>query len=151
MANITVREAKAWADKFKLDLTALDSDLEESVASQVLARLSPAYDTSIWTNESNTPTLVRSIISMVYMAWYYQRTYSEDTDISTYGILLLERADALIENIISGKTALVDAVPIGGATAGTASFYPTDASSAQESTYSDPSLGGPRFTMGTIW
>lgn len=151
MSHITAREANAWTDKFKLNLTALDEELEAGVASQVLGRVSQTYDTSGWTTEVNTPSLVRSIIAMMYVAWYFERTYSEETDISNYGILLMERAERLIDGLVTGANILVEVDPIGGANSGTAAFYPTDLSSAQTPTFDDPSLGGPAFTMGKIW
>jgi hypothetical protein len=151
MAYITARDANAWADKFKLNLTALDDDLEVSVASQVLARVSQRYDTSAWLTPETTPSLIKSIIAMMYTGWYFQRVYSEDTDISTYGALLLTRAEDLIDGIVSGSNILVEEVVIGGADTDTASFYPNDLSSAQSPTFDDMSLGGPKFTMGQIW
>lgn len=151
MAYIEARDANAWADKFKLNLTALDDDLEVSVASQVLAKVSQRYDTSGWITPQTTPSLIKSIIAMMYTGWYFQRVYSEDTDISTYGALLLTRAEDLMDGIVSGTNVLVEADPIGGESSDTASFYPTDLSSSQSPTFNDMSLGGPKFTMGQIW
>lgn len=151
MARITPGDANAWTDKAKLNLTALDSELETSVASQVLGRVSQIYDVSGWTDQNSTPELIKSIIAMMYVAWHFQRVYSEDTDISNYGILLMDRAEALLDGIVSGVSTIVGVTPLGGADTATVSFYPTDLSSAQTPTFDDPSLGGPRFTVGHLW
>lgn len=154
MAYITHQEANAWADGSKLRLTSLDSELESSVASQVLGRVSQVYDVSSWVADvSVTPTLVKKIIAMGYMAAYYQRVYSEDTDLSNYGIMLQDRVDNLIDGIVAGDLTLTDGTVVDSSVAvgDTALFYPTDASSALVPTMDDSSLGGAKFTMGQIW
>jgi hypothetical protein len=152
MARISVGDVSAWVDGSKLTIDQLDSDLEEQMAAEVFSQISAAYPsatTSTWTNETNTPALVRKIISMLYVGWYYQRVYSEDADTSNYGMLLIAQAERLIAGLNDGALILegvVGLTPIGNPT-----FYPTDASSAQDATVTDMSLGGPRFSMGTIW
>jgi hypothetical protein len=149
MSNIAIQEAQAWAEKSKLDLgTALDGELEATVASQVISTIAQAYDVTSWITVATTPKLVRSVIAMMYVAWYYDRTYSEDADLSSYGALLRERADALIVAIVAGNVVLPE---LPTTDVGSPSFYPTDASSAQSPTCDDPSLGPEKFTMGVIW
>ena len=65
MARIELADAQAWAEPFKLPLTSLESGLEDSISTQVLAKLAIAFDTSPWTTFSTTPELVRKIIAMM--------------------------------------------------------------------------------------
>jgi hypothetical protein len=157
VARISVSDAQAFATPRKLSLgTSLDGDLEDSVATQVLAQLHPAYDTSTWVDEATTPKLVQSIISMYYVAWEYQRTYAEDTGTATYADRLLRWAQMLINGILNGNTILTD-VPVGSTTYGQPSFYPNDASSATDPhdlDITDPernSVGPAYFTMGQVF
>jgi hypothetical protein len=152
MSNIGIQEARAWAEKTKLDLgTSLDDELEGSIASQVLGQVAQAYDTSSWVTSATTPKLIRSVIAMYYVAWIYSRTYAEDTGpgVTTYGDLLRQRADALLAAIIDGSVTLTDVSTtedFGGP-----AFYPTDTSTADEPDEDDSSLGPEKFTMGVIW
>lgn len=150
-AHITLLEAQAWADGRKLVLTSVDNELEVSQTSQVFGSLSQVYDTSTWVDALTTPTLVRKIIAMLYVGWYFQRAYSEDADLSTYGLLLVAQAQKLLDGLIAGSIVL----PITEAPAplnnDRPSFYPTDASSALDPTVSDMSLGPAAFSMGQIW
>lgn len=137
MPYITVAEANAWTDKSKLNLATLDGELEKSVAGQVLAEASQAYDVSSWVDLTNTPSLVRKIIAMMYVAWYFERVYSEDTSTSDYGIMLMTKADELLKSIVDGTILLTDmpVIPSTNAQADTPSFLSTE----------------PVFSMGTIW
>jgi hypothetical protein len=151
MAFIQASDANAWADKSKLNITVLDADLESQTAAEVLGRVSAAYDVSAWTGFSNTPTLVRKIISMLYVGWFYERTYSEDEDTSNYGAMLIDSAERLLIGIESGQTVIDGLIPSLASKNLSADFYPTDLSSAGTPNIDDPSLGGPAFTMGQIW
>lgn len=139
MSIITVEEANAWADKSKLILDALDSELEGSIAGQVLSRVSQAYDTSSWLSAQTTPSLVKKIIAMLYVAWYYERAYSEDGGENTYSARLFEQAEALLEGIVTGALIIpadeADSI-LPGAGGTSAVGY---------------EFGEPRFTMGQIW
>jgi len=130
------------------------------VATQVIAEISQSYDVSTWLDTTTTPSLVRKIIAMEYVAWYFQRTYSEDDGINTYGVMLLAEAKNLIQGIISGSITLPDA-PGDPVSTSQPVFYPTDASSALRASdtgwnthlgdWTDRSVGSEKFSMGTIW
>lgn len=150
MALITVEEANSWADQVKLNLSVLDSELEESMATQVLARVSQAYETTSWVSSGTTPKLIRKIIAMMYVGWYFQRTYSEEEETNSYGLMLIAQAERLIEGIVTGSLSLPDSSEP-SLNVDAPSFYPTDASSLLTPTVDDPSLGGAKFSMGTIW
>jgi hypothetical protein len=158
VAHISVSDAQAYATPRKLDLgTSLDGDLENSVATQVLAQLHSAYNTTTWVDESTTPVLVQSIIGMYYVAWYYQRTYAEDTGTATYADRLLRWAQMLINGILNGNTVLVDVVTPATGDRSEPAFYPNDQSSAtkpENLDINDPergSVGPAYFTMGQVF
>lgn len=146
MANISVPEAQAWAEGTKLTIpTPLDVELEAHLAGEVISRLSSIADTSTWTSEVTTPKLVRTIISKLYVAWIYDRQYSEDNEgTSTYADKLKENAEGLLVGLLDGTIEL-PGIPD---SSGSPAYYPTDASSAQEPTFDDPSLGPAAFSMG---
>lgn len=137
MALISIEEANAWADKSKLILGDLDNGLESSIADQVLNRVSQAYDVSGWLTTETTPTIIKKIIAMLYVAWYYERAYSEDGGENTYSERLFQQAEALISGIVAGSLTVSDSTPLATApvSSGTASGE----------------FGEPRFTMGQIW
>ena len=149
--HITVQEANAWADKVKLNIGFLDSELENTQATQVLSRVSQAYNVSSWVDTTSTPSLIRKIIAMLYVGWFFQLTYSEDDSTSSYGLLLINQAENLINGIVDGSITLVDAVAGTDLGLSQPAFYPTDASSALTPTIDDPSLGPAQFSMGKIW
>lgn len=149
--HITVGEANAWADKVKINFGNLDSELESAQATTVLARVSQIYDVTSWVDSTTTPSLVRKIIAMLYTGWFFQRTYSEDENVSTYGMLLINQAEQLILGIIGGAITLVDILPGTDLLNSTPLFYPNDASSALEPTTLDKSLGPEKFSMGKVW
>jgi uncharacterized protein (DUF1501 family) len=149
MPHIAFQEAQAWAEQSKLNLGAeLEGELEVQVVSQVFARIAKQVDTSSWVDVSTTPSIIRSIISMHYVAWIYRRTYSEETDGPTYADRLTQMADSLIAGILTGA---VDIEEITEDDDSHASGYPTDTSTASDPTTDDTSLGPESFSMSTIW
>jgi hypothetical protein len=145
MAHITVAEAQAWVEGTKLTLATLDSALEDHIATEVIVRLSSTTDTSLWLTELTTPKIVRTIISKFYVAWLYDRQYSEDIEQgNNYADRLKANAEMLMLGLLDGTIELPGVEDVSGSPA----FYPTDASSALEPTYDDPSLGPAAFSMG---
>lgn len=153
MSYLAPTDVSAWADGNKLQLTSVDANLETSVAEQVLARIGTVTDVSGWTNGATTPPLVIKIMSMIYVGWYYQRTYSEDQEANDYGLLLMAQAEKLLDGIVAGEYDLPGATD--ASNIGNPVFYPTDQSSAvcdnDPSLQYDSSLGSAKFSMGTIW
>lgn len=153
MAHISVDEAQAWLETTKLSLSALDTVQEDLIATQVIARVVSAYpdDAPTWTNETNTPKLVRSIIAMMYCGWFYDKQYSENPEDNAYADRLRAAAEALILGIVAGTTdiAEVPGLPLIGEPA----FYPTDLSSAPDAVPSveDPSAGPPMYSIGKVF
>lgn len=159
MARITVAEAQAWVEgtKFRISpnqssFNTADAALLEQLEAEVLARIAPAYDTTIqagWTSSANTPTLVKVIIAKTFVAWAYRRQYSEDLSDADaqYSLKLEANAETLIQGILDGSVE----VPGVTSNAGSPTFYPTDASSAADPTWDDPSLGPNKFSMNTVF
>lgn len=150
MARITQAEAQAWVEgtKFTIPNIAVspNSDLLAHMETEILARVSSAYDISTWVDAATTPDLVRTAISKVFVAWAYRRQYSESMveDDAVYANLLAANAELIVSGLVDGTIELPDATT----TSGTPAFYPTDASSALYPTYDDPSLGPNKFSMG---
>jgi|SRR6185503_19134541 len=151
MPRITTADAQGWGERTKLKLSTLDTDLLDQIESEILARINSVYDTSLWTDESNTPRLIRTIISKMYVSWIYNRQYSENqSETNEYAKLLIDNAEMLITGILDGTIEIVDPGVI-PTTAQVASFYPNDVSSAQLPTAEDPSLGPAKFSMGKVF
>jgi hypothetical protein len=148
VARITVKMAQAWVDGTKLTVSALDLDLLDLLESEILGRLNSAFDTSVWTDETTTPKLIQAIITKMYIAWVYDRAYSEDIEQgSNYADRLKQNAEGLIVGLLDGTIELPGVEDI----AGSPVFYPTDASSALVPTFDDPSLGPAQFSMGMMF
>jgi hypothetical protein len=145
MSRITVQEAQAWAEGTKLTIPALDTNLLDHLEEEVLRPLDSAFDIATWVDATSTPKLVRTIISKLYVAWAYDKTYSEDIEQgNNYADRLKMNANTLLAGLIAGTIELPGVPDV----AGTPVFYPTDASSAMEPTFDDPSLGPAAFSMG---
>lgn len=146
---ITLAQAQAWTDSEKLTVAALDDALLTQVQDQVLALLANSqYDTSTWSSTGTTPSLVQDVIAMLYVAWLYDRTYSEDIDDgNAWSKLLRQTAAANIAGILDGTFILIG-VTVANPNQDTATFYPNDDSSAMEPTMDDSSLGDAKFSMG---
>ncbi len=164
MSYITPDDVNAWTDGVKLHVDDLDENLESSVSTQVLSEASQAYDITSWVDADSTPSLIRKIIAMQYAGWLLERTYSEDDDIDAYGVMLLAQSQKLLDGVAAGTTTLLDAPPGTSLNNNSPVFYPNDGSSDviplvngiptpryQWPLNRDTSLGGPYFSMGTIW
>lgn len=149
MARITVQQAAAWAEATKLPITELDAALLLQVEGQVLGMLAEGFDVSTWSDTTSTPPLVQQAIAMLYVSWFYNRQYSEDQEhVNVYATLLRAEAEALIQGIIGGSIVLPGLTET---TSSTPTFYPNDASSAQQPTDIDTSLGDASFSMGKVF
>jgi hypothetical protein len=144
MSRITVQEAQGWAEGTKLTITTLDTNLLDHLEEEVIRQLASAFTVTAWIDATTTPKLVRTIISKLYIAWIYDKQYSEDVNVpSSYAARLKENANLLLAGLLAGTIELP-----GNLGVVTPSFYPTDASSALTPTFDDPSLGPAAFSMG---
>ena len=109
MAYIDVALANAWTDKDRFNLTAIDVNLENQIASQVIERASQAFDTSLWENTATTPTIIKSIIAMIYVGRSGQaRTQDNINGVDNYWTKLVEDAMRLLDSVIRGELVLRD-------------------------------------------
>lgn len=126
MAVITLPEVQAWLETTKMQLADFDDEFEETARAMVFGKLEATYDTVGWTDNTNTPALVRKAIAMYVAAWTYNRQYSEeDPDGSGYAKWLIGMADQLVEGISTGNVDLPE-VPAGAEPVSAPSFYPDD-------------------------
>jgi hypothetical protein len=144
VSRILVTDAQGWVEGTKLTITSLDTNLLHQIEDEILGRLS-SFDSSGWTDNTNTPSLVKVIIAKLYVAWLYDRQYSEDIEGgNNYADRLKQNAELLMQGLLDGTIEL----PGTADTSSAPIFYPTDASSAQDPTFDDPSLGPAAFSMG---
>lgn len=149
MARITATDAQGWGEPTKLDLSTLNTSLLSQLETEILTRLSSVYDTSTWTDNTNTPAIVKVVIAKTYVAWLYDRAYSENQDEGNdYAALLKLNAEMLMSGLIDGTIDIPEQPP--GVTRGPV-YYPNDASSAFEPTSDDSSLGPAKFSMGKVF
>lgn len=148
MARITPADVAAWAEKTKLSITELDDALATQIESEVFARLNVAVDTSTWVDVATTPQLIRTCLAKKYFAVLYWRFYSEDVGAqeNTYADKIDANAELIISSIIDGAMIIPGVID---STISAPTFYPTDASTAQEPTFDDSSLGPNMFSVGT--
>lgn len=148
--RITVEDAQAWLEETKGLLGSLNDDLCTQVETQVLSRIAVVYDVSTWVDTDTTPSLVKNVIAMYYVSWFYDRQYSENQDSgNNWAARLAQMADGIITSIISGSVVLTDSSQTNDSSA--PAFYPTDDSSLMCPTRDDPSLGPAKFSMGQVW
>jgi hypothetical protein len=161
MAHIVLADAQAWLENTKANLTTLDLNLEAQVSSDVLARLAevfddPTFGVPTWMDNTTTPALVKQVIAMFYAGWFYDRQFSEmvAAEGMSYGTVLRNYAETLLEGIITGSIILVEISPNEGDTG--PGFYPTDTSSSTEalasnSNLDDKSLGPAMFAVRQVF
>jgi hypothetical protein len=137
----------------KIPLATLDADLLDQMETEVLIRLNSKYDISVWTDETNTPSIVQVIIAKKYASFHIDRAYSENQDVGNdYAAKLDSNAEMLIQGLINGSFEIEP--PDSPDNPNNASFYPTDASSAQTPTNDSietMSFGGPHFGLGRVF
>jgi hypothetical protein len=151
MARIVVADAQAWLDGTKLTLSALEPALLQQVESQVVSSLDSSFDVTTWVDDTNTPAIVKTIIAMNYVAWLYDRQYSEDQEQGNdYAALLRAQSASLQQGLIDGSIVIPGQSPDTGPS-DTPLFFPTDESSSLSPTDLQPELGGSSFTMRGIF
>lgn len=149
MAHFTVAEAQAWAEPSKLPVTAIDSNLEKAITNLVFGQLRTLFDVTGWTNESATPSLVRTILAMYYIAAIYDKHYAQEEEGAAYAITLRNLANANIAGLLSGNVTMAE-YELATETF-SPSFFPNDLSSANDPSSDFPSDGGPSFMMGSVF
>lgn len=163
--HVTTDDVQAWLEPVKASVPSLDPAMEQQISGRVLGELTggvyPDDTVASWVDFNATPLLIRSVIAMLYAAWYYDRQYSEVGGAegrsgfgTAYGALLRQNAGQLLEGIISGSISLPE-VPSAGPTTSPL-FYPTDTSSTDDALRNnvdknDVSLGPVMFGVSKVF
>ena len=109
MTYLNTALVDAWTNTEKVTWAAVvDESLDSQVASQVLARVSKAFDTSTWIDTDTTPRLILSIIAMNYVGRKFQEMYGDDSLNSDYGTAIITDANNLLINLLAGDLILTD-------------------------------------------
>jgi hypothetical protein len=145
MSWMSLAEARQWFSSDKIDMSVIDVTLEASAMDIVRAAVRTRYDTSTWISPATTPGQVRTVISLLHGAWWFNRVASESMQMefgSGYGDRLESLAMSLLGGIAGGSTSLEDDFPV--LTNAQLAFYPTDATTEDGTT--------PRFAdMTTVF
>ena len=144
MSYVNSAQVQSWLQINKYDILPAEGvnvEQEQMAAEYILAFLEQRYDTSTWTNNTNTPGMVLRMIAMLVAAYTLRKAISEDDGESAYSTWLEERVRLLLEGLVSGTIDLpgVDPDPNAPAAASIA-FFPTDA--ATELWKDDPTAEG---------
>lgn len=125
--HVTEVEVQQWVQNSRLTITGVDPTLESSAFSRVASALSLRYDTTTWLDDETTPSLVRSIISMLMGAWIINRAAGEaSNETDSYGLHLESSALTLLGGLTDGSITLDDAPGAASSATGSPAFWPTD-------------------------
>lgn len=147
MPYLTAAEVQPWLESTKLRIDSNDGLPEEPIqAAIVLGRLSQRFDVTTWTDDTNTPYLVRVIIGMRVAAMKYNAAYSETSEDegNPYADKLMQMSEDLLIGIYDGSVILPDPGVIIAGT-GTILFFPTDATGLLDE------AEGKKFTVSKLF
>ncbi len=157
MYNISYLDVNAWLEPSKLALTSqsdVNQERHDQIKTQVFGVLETIFDTTLWVDEDHTPTAVQSVLAMLYAAWTYDLTYSDDAETNVYADKLRAVANLQLQTILNGTLVLIDDNTGQANTATNISgpeFFPNDLSSSMDPSDDFPSNGPPSFTMGSVF
>lgn len=124
--HVTTAEVQQWIQDTRLTIATVDPALDASAYSRVVGVLALRYTTGTWIDSSTTPSLVRSIISMLIAAWTINKAHAETMgDVDAYGVHLESSALVLLGGLADGSI-LIDDTAIGDYSMGQPVFWPTD-------------------------
>ena len=144
MSYVTPAQVQSWLNVDKWDILpaeGVNAELEHMASDIILSYLEQRYDTSTWTNGTNTPGMVLRMVAMLVAAFTLRKAISEDDGETAYSTWLERRVQELLEGLVSGAIDLpgVDPDPNAPASA-SIGFYPTDA--ATQIWLDDPTAEG---------
>lgn len=149
MARVLREEVQGLVERTKVPLVALDLDMLAHLEEIILAKVGTVYTTTTWVDSASTPPLIKTIISMKYASFHIDKAYAENQDSGNdYAARLDQSADSLLRGLVDGTITLPGII---AANPSSPSFYPNDASSAQQPTPDDMSLGPSKFSMGKVF
>lgn len=149
MAYLTPQNVQAWLQSTKYEITVVNTDFEAASRLKAFGKLEQRYDTSVWTDNTNTPGLVLSAISMMVAAAELRRIVSEEDGLASHAQWLEDRAMAIIEGIVSGAIELPGVDPDPASTLGGGPlFFPNDVATEAAKVWEWDPVGAPRaFAM----
>jgi hypothetical protein len=149
---ITFQDVNAWFADTKLSLssnTEINDEREQQIVDTTFPRLASFAAVDTWTDDTDTPSIIRSIIAMYYAAWTYDMTYADDDQgDNRFAARLRRAADLALQGIVEGQV-IVEGVTIPAMVG--PSFFPNDKSSMNPPTEQFPYDGDSYFMMGTVW
>lgn len=130
MSYDVLAQAQGWLNLTKYNVlpSQLDAGQVQHGVDVILTALSARYDTSTWTDNSNTPGMIIRMISMLAASYTLRKAISEDDGDAFYCDWLEGRVQALIDGLVDGSLDIPDVDPDPVGTGGPVGFYPTDAS-----------------------
>ena len=84
--HVTLEEVRAWTSSTKVKLTSIDPEMMSMITAEVIGRLGARYVTQSWVSPETTPEVVRKLICMRYVGWYYLRQFAEADTENDYGV-----------------------------------------------------------------
>lgn len=151
--HVDVTEVQQWIQDDRLQVTDVDPVLESSAFSRTVSVLALRYDTSTWTDATNTPDLIRSVVSMLMAAYIINRSHAEVTgDVDSYGVHLESSALELLGALADGSILVEDDV-VSEYSTGQAAVWPTDAATtiAEEEGWDAEGAAPLMFTVGKVF
>lgn len=151
--HVDVTEVQQWIQDDRLQITNVDPVLESSAFSRTASALALRYDTAAWTDTTNTPDLIRTVISMLMAAWIINRSHGEVTgDVDSYGVHLESSAYDLLGGLADGSILAEDIVTSTYST-GQPAFWPTDMATtvADEEGWDADGAAPLMFTTGKVF
>jgi hypothetical protein len=155
VAYVTQPQVQSWLNRYKylLEQNGFDPQFDKTAADFILPYLSRRYDTSTWTNNTNTPALVIDLMAMLAASYTLRVAISEDDGIHEYADWLEKRVMDLVDAIVEGSLTIPGVTPSPTAPSSESiNFYPDDA--ATQTWLDNPFLqeGAARaFTMEQIF
>lgn len=127
MAYVIQQKVQDWLAG-KLVVPAIDADIDGSIRDIAFGKLATRYVTTTWTDNTNTPALVLSAMTMLYASVIYNRAYSEDTEGTNQWADWLERmAMDILDGLAAGIITLIGIPTIDDeGLVGDPAFFPTD-------------------------
>jgi len=129
VAYVTKAQVQSWLqiDKYDLLPDGVNVEQEQLAADKILATLEQRYDTSTWTNSTNTPGMVLRMIAMLVASFTLRKAISEDDGEAVYPGWLEDRVYHLLEGLVTGALDLPGVDPDPNAPAAASiKFFPTD-------------------------
>lgn len=153
MPYLEIEQVQAWLQDTKYPVSHIDETFEAQASGIVLGKLAQRYDTSTWTNATNTPSLAITAMSMLVAAYFMRMMASEEDGRTSHADWLEERAMTLCAGIVDGCIDLPGVDPSASTSLGGGPlFWPTDAATTLADVFPQDVNAAPlRFSMGMIF